>query len=281
MVVFYLALGGAQFLLNLYDPASTASFSVVAILLSLCLVPVALSRVRAPALEAAASHSFAELFALSPLAVAGSFASGMVLGAFYGLGPVFGHALGHGTQGTALVMSATIFGGFVLQWPAGYLSDLLDRRTVITGVAATGAVASAAIAAVGGQGLAVLLPLLALFGGMTFTLYPLCLAHAGDYLRGEGGMVSVSSGLLLAYGFGAMAGPLIAGGAYDLAGGRGLFVVSAAVLAAVVAFALWRRSRRPAVPNEEQLPFVAMPRTTPVAYELDPRAEQGAAEVEV
>jgi MFS family permease len=273
MVVFYLALGASQFLLNVSSPSGPELFSLVAILLSLCLVPVALTRVRAPTLDVATAQSFAELFALSPLSVIGCFASGILLGAFYGLGPVFGHELGLGTGSTALVMSATILGGLALQWPAGYLSDLFDRRAVIIGVAVTGAVASGAIVALGGNGLAILLGLLVVFGGMAFTLYPLCLAHAADYLRGEGGMVSVSSGLLLAYGLGAIAGPLVAGELFALVHGRGLFVVSGAVFAAVVAYALWRRTRRKAVPNAEQVPFVAVPRTTTAAYELDPRSE--------
>lgn len=280
MVVFYLALGAAQFLLDTYSPAGPQLFSIVAILASLCLVPVALSQVRAPSLDLAASYSFAELFALSPLSVVGCFASGIVLGAFYGLGPVFGHALGLGTGATALVMSATILGGLALQWPAGLLSDRFDRRAVIIGVAVTGTAASAAIVGPGGNGLAVLLGLLALFGGMAFTLYPLCLAHAADFLRGEGGMVSVSSGLLLAYGVGAIVGPLVAGGMFPFVHGRGLFVMSGVVFAGVLAYALWRRSRRPAVPNAEQVPFVAVPRNTPVAYGLDPRAEADPAPTE-
>ena len=273
MVVFYLALGASQFLLDTYSPSGPELFSLVAILLSLSLVPVALLRVRAPSLDLAGTQSFGGLFALSPLSVVGCFGSGVVLGGFYGLGPVFGHALGLGTGSTALVMSATILGGLVLQWPAGLLSDLVDRRAVIIGVAATGAAASAAVVAFGGLGLPLLLALLVLFGGMAFTLYPLCLAHAADFMKGEGNMISVSSGLLLTYGLGAIVGPLVAGGLFGIAHGRGLFVVSGAVFVGVLGYALWRQTRRAAVPNEEQVPFVAMPRNTPVAYELDPRSE--------
>ncbi len=37
-------------------------------------------------------------------------------------------------------------------------------------------------------------------------------------------------------------------------------------------------TRRAALPNDEQGPWVPLPRTTPVAYELDPWAEPEAAD---
>src|SRR3546814_16036975 len=37
-------------------------------------------------------------------------------------------------------------------------------------------------------------------------------------------------------------------------------------------FGLWRMRQRPAKPLEEQAPFLALPRTTPLSTALDPRA---------
>jgi MFS family permease len=271
MAVFYLALAGSQYFLTVYGTAGFPPFNLVAILLALSLVPVALSRIAAPTLRRPVSRPLRELYALSPLAVVGCFASGIVLGAFYGLAPVFAARLGLDVEGVALVMSATILGGLALQWPTGYLSDLFDRRTVIIAVAATGAAACVLIVLTASVGLVLLVAQLAVFGGMAFTLYPLCLSHAADFLGEDGDIVTVASGLLLAYSMGAVAGPLAAGALFDLADGRGLFVVFALVLGAVAVFGLWRRTRRAAIPNAEQSGFVAVPRVSPAAYEIDPR----------
>lgn len=38
-------------------------------------------------------------------------------------------------------------------------------------------------------------------------------------------------------------------------------------------FGLWRMTRRATLPSDQQGPWMPLPRTTPVAYELDPWAE--------
>src|SRR3546814_2914669 len=73
------------------------------------------------------------LYRTSPLGFVGAAVTGVMMGAFYGLGAVFARGVGLNTAGTALFMSATILGGVALQWPLGRLSDLVDRRRVIVG----------------------------------------------------------------------------------------------------------------------------------------------------
>src|SRR3546814_6857661 len=68
------------------------------------------------------------LYRTSPLGFVGAAVTGVMMGAFYGLGAVFARGVGLNTAGTALFMSATILGGVALQWPLGRLSDLVDRR---------------------------------------------------------------------------------------------------------------------------------------------------------
>src|SRR6187431_3676892 len=48
MVVVYVGLGAGQFLLNLADPSGSVLFSLIAILISLAVVPIALTAQRAP-----------------------------------------------------------------------------------------------------------------------------------------------------------------------------------------------------------------------------------------
>src|SRR3546814_20762205 len=81
---------------------------------------------------------------------------------------------------TATVMMPVILAGVALQGPLGRLSDRYDRRRVIIACfAATLAVSIALAMAPAG---ALLLGLVALFGGLSFALYPLCVAFANERL---------------------------------------------------------------------------------------------------
>ncbi len=271
MIVFYGAFGGGQFLLSAYDPAGFELFAVAAILLGMSLVPIVLTRTEAPAVTAPAPLNLREMMRVSPMAVFGAIASGIILGSFYGLAPLFAVARGLSTGSVAFFMAAAIFGGLALQWPIGMLSDRIDRRSVILGAAAASAAVSAAIAFMPAGGGLALLGLVALFGGVSFTLYPLSLAHAGDRLVNNEDMVGLSSGMLLLYSVGAVLGPLVAGTLFPFRNGGGLFLFTAATAAGTVLFGLWRVYRAPPASAEEQVAFVAVPRTSPAGTELDPR----------
>ncbi|HEV7369479.1 MFS transporter [Arenibaculum sp.] len=274
MITVYGAMGLGQQLLVIDDPAGTLRFIATSILLSLALVPVSLTRATPPVLPHVESFGIRRLWRISPLGIFGTFASGIVTGAIYGLAPVFGERSGFGTAGTALFMTVIILGGVVLQWPLGRLSDVFDRRTVVIGLCAALTATSVAMIAV--AGIDAQWPLLAvtlLFGGLSFTLYPICVAHTNDHLdRSE--LVQASGGLILAYSAGATIGPLAASATMSALGPWGLFAFTAAGAFACFAFGLWRTRVRPPVPVAEQGPFLALPRTTPVITPLDPRSAE-------
>jgi len=203
-----------------------------------------------------------------------------MLGAFYGLGPYYAQRTGFGVAGTAQFMGAAILGGLLLQWPIGRLSDRFDRRAVIAGLCLAVAVASAAMIAVAGRGDAMVFVLAAVFGGAIFTLYPLCVAHANDFVK-PADMVRASGGLILAYACGAIVGPLAASAAMTAIGPLGLFAFISAVGAVAGLYAFWRMGRRPSPSSEERGAFRPLPRTTPVASELDPRATDDAPELDL
>lgn len=268
MIALYSGQALSQFLIAIGGPVSVLPFVGASILLSLSVIPIALTRSAQPVLPDVAAFGLKRLYRASPLGVAGCLASGVILGAFYGIGPVFARAAGLDAFGTALFMSAAIGGGVFLQLPLGRLSDAIDRRKVVLGTFAVAAAVSAFIAAADARG-----PLLflgaALFGGTTFALYPLCVAHTNDHLRDED-RTGASAGLVLAYSAGAVAGPLIGAGAMNAAGPAGLFLLTGGCAAAVFLFALWRLLVRPPVPGDRQRVFLALPRTTPAAAPLDP-----------
>ena len=272
MVTAYLAQSGGQFLLHLGDISEFALFVIASILFSLALVPVAATRIPAPELRPLSHFGLRQLYAASPLGVSGAFASGFITGGFYAMGPFFAQQLGLDVGGTARFMAAAIFGGLLLQWPVGRLSDRTDRRIVFGSLTVIVCLISLAFIAAAERGETVLLVLAAVFGGAIFTLYPLCAAHTNDHIE-SADLVRASGGMIVCYGLGAAVGPLGAAGLMTLLGPNGLFTFTAGVALTIAAYTAWRIRQRAAPSAEQQEPFQHLPQTTPVASELDPRGE--------
>lgn len=267
MIALYTGQAGGQFLLNLSDNAPALPFMVSAILLSLAVIPVALTRLEQPKMENFAPFSARRLYDASPLGMVGTAATGLMLGAFYALGAVYIQRIGMELAQIALFTSVVIGGGVALQWPLGMLSDRIDRRKVIVGCFAAVTALSFGMMAVSDSPLATV-ALGALFGGFTFALYPLCLAHSNDHL-GEEERVGASGGLVMVYSIGAIVGPLAGSGGMGIAGPPGLFGMIGTIAALVLAFGFWRTFRQAPVPDEDQQTFQAMPRTSPMVAVLE------------
>jgi MFS family permease len=266
------ALGAGQFLLLVGDISELTLFALAAIAIALGVVPVAVTRVTEPRIEVAVPVGLRQLLAISPLGVVGSFSAGIVNGAFWGMAPVFGQRLLLDEIEIAVLMSATILGGAVLQWPIGHLSDNLDRRTVLilTSLATAAAAAAGGYVVINDQPGLVLAS--GIYGGLMFALYGISVAHTNDHLHHEQ-VLEATRGLLLVYGVGALCGPLLAGAAMQLGGPAGLPGISAASALLLALFGFYRVTRRAAPPTEDQTDYVPMVRTTPVALEMHPDAD--------
>ena len=136
------------------------------------------------------------------------------------------------------------FGGLVLQYPIGRLADRIDRRKVVL-LSAVGTVSMAVgLLAAGAGPLPLVMVLAALYGGISFTIYPVCAAHAADRADSQH-MVAISGGLLLAWAVGSVIGPITATLLMQIAGPGGLFMFIVGVTSGLVLFILWRMTRRP------------------------------------
>jgi len=269
MVALYSGQALGQLILRSGTSAPQIPFEIASILISLAIIPVCLTRAAAPPLEDAASLPLKRLFEASPLGVAGAGTTGLLLGAFYGLAAIYARRIGLGLGDTATFMTTVIIGGVALQWPLGRLSDRYDRRLVIVGGFALTLAVSIALAWQPDG--ALLLALGFAFGGLSFALYPLSVAHANDRLL-PSERVTASAQLVLIYSVGAALGPIGAAAAMTAAGAGGLFVFIALAAGVLLGFGLWRLVASEAVPGEAQQDFQILPRTTPTAALLDPAA---------
>jgi len=267
MIALYCGQAAGQFLLNLGDNAPDLPFMISAVLLSIALLPVLLTRMEQPQVEAFTPFSIRKLYTASPLGIVGTLATGAMLGAFYAMGAVYVQRIGMDLSQVALFTSCVIAGGVALQYPLGRLSDRFDRRRVIIACFAIAAGVSATIAALKLPTVGTI-AMGSIFGGFAFALYPLCVAHSNDHLEEEE-RVGASSGLVLTYSAGAMAGPMIGSSAMSAFGPAGLFAMIGVLAAGAAIFGIWRTVVRSAVPASEQQVFQSLPRTTPMVAVLE------------
>ena len=150
-------------------------------------------------------------------------------------------------------MTAPVLGALILQYPVGRLSDRFDRRMVIMAVAVMGGVA-AGLATLFGKGeFTLLLVCMLIYGGSLFPLYSLCIAHANDFLTPRQ-MVAAASGLVMVNGGGAVLGSPLAALSIEFLGIGSFFVLITITQVMIGGFALFRMTRRAAVPNEARAP---------------------------
>lgn len=274
MIALYSGQALGQFLLNI-GAGTAIPFQIASILVSVAIIPVVLTRIAAPDVGKAAAFSLLKLYRSSPLGAVGAAATGLMLGAFYGLAAVQVRRSGLDLNQTAAFMGTVILGGVALQWPLGTLSDRFDRRRVIILTCAAILAVSLSLALTRGMGTRLLL-LGSLFGGLCFALYPLCVAHTHDRIY-PADRVPASGGLILLYSAGACLGPIGAAAFITLVGSGGLFFFIAFCAGSALAFGFWRQSVTEPVPSDEQQSYQVLPRTTPAASRLDPNAPEQAA----
>jgi MFS family permease len=238
------AIAGGQLMLNLHDPAGFQLFTLVAVLISASVLPVLLVDAPAPHFGESRKLSLRTLYRLSPLGTIGTFGAGLTLSGFSGMGAVYAKAIGFSVSEVSLYMALAVVGSAIFPWPLGWLADRFDRRRVITAVTTI-----LALLCLGGLYLAPvsrtgLLAIVFLYGGLGMPIYSLSVAHANDRLEADQ-MVAASSGLMLAYGVGAILGPVTVGQAMEHLGTSGYFIYLAAAHALIGLFAIWRMIRRP------------------------------------
>ncbi|MBB3104104.1 MFS transporter [Azomonas macrocytogenes] len=271
MLVNLGSLAVAQQLLRLDDPLSFTLFALAGILICSGLMPITLTHQAQPTLPDAPSTDIRQLARIAPLPLAASGLSGLVLGGFWGLAPVYASQIGYDASGVGLMMSMTILGGALLQWPIGRFSDTHDRRLVMLWVVVLAAALAVLIGTLSASGLQ--LGLMFVWGGLAFSIYSVAVAQMVDQLLPDE-ILSGSSGLLLTNGLGSAIGPLAAGAAMHVVGPQGLPWYFATVFILLAAFSLYRSHRVIDLLNEPHGHFTPMLRTSHTVLELMPDAQE-------
>ncbi len=267
MLICYAGLGLGQLLLNVADPRSTVLFILVSLLISVALVPMALTARSAPEFRVPERVRLRGLFQRSPLGVAGVTFSGAISGSLFALGAVYGGQQGLSTRDVSVFMAAAILAATLTQLPAGRLSDRMDRRRVIVLVCLLAAVAAMGAWWLADRSRPGFFLLVALYGGTSLTLYSLNLAHVNDQVP-AGQMVGASSTLILLNGAGAFVGPLLVAGLMQALGSDVYLPALASLHLLLAAYAIYRMSRRAPTPADLKTPYLGTPPGTSSSGEL-------------
>ena len=275
MTLTYLGIGIGQQLLNAGDIKGQELFIITGIIFALCLVPVSATEGVHPLLPTRKSFSFLAIVRKAPLGMLGSMVAGLTNSAFYAMVPQVCTEIGLPLRQLSWIMSTTVFTGLAAQWGIGSLSDRFDRTVVLTGFATVIAIVSAFMFFHRESAFWGLAVQMGLFGALAFAVYPVSVARAHDVFGGQD-VIAVSAGVLFAYSIGASVSPMLASMVMTLLGTPyGLFAFWFAVNGgfAVIAFYLRKREKVEIVAVEDQVAFVPMKSTSPVAMTLDPRTD--------
>ena len=205
MIVVWGGLALGQGLFAVDDPAGVSLFLLASILLSISLIPILLTEIKAPEADIQESLGLRALWKASPSGVATIGLSGLASAGFFGVGTIYAVKAGLSVSQTALFMTLFIGFGAASQWPLGWLSDKIDRRKVIMFCCVTVICICIVLASFEFTS-TILLILSALVGAFTLPLYSLGVAQSNDRLEPKQ-MISASGTIVLVFSIFAALGP--------------------------------------------------------------------------
>ena len=256
----------AQAVLNFADPSGYMLFIIISVVVSLSFAPILLSVSPAPQFQTSKRMTLSQLWSISPLGVVGQFFLGAIFAALFGMASVYGTERGLTVKDISLFVAAIYFGGMILQYPIGWVSDRMDRRVLIFIVCSIGTFFS--FAANLSDNFIWLLIVAFIIGGVSNPLYSLYIAYTNDYL-GHDDMASASGGLIFLTGIGAIFGPSIVGWLLDAYGAASYFWFIGTVMAIMGSYALYRMTQTSSTAVEDTSTYAPItPTSTPIAMEL-------------
>ena len=198
-----LAMGQGLFVID--SPAGVNLFLLASILLSISLIPILLTEIKAPEVEMQEPLGFKALWKASPSGVATIGISGLASAGFFGVGTIYAIQSGLSISETALFMTLFIGFGALSQWPLGWLSDKIDRRKVIL-LCCSIVIGVCALLVMFDFSKTTFLVLNGLIGASTLPLYSLGVAQTNDRLK-PSQMVSASGTIVFVFSVFAALGP--------------------------------------------------------------------------
>ena len=269
-------------LLNFSSPEKYEPFILISLLLSSALIPILLTKRKAPKFKKLGYIDIKGLYKTSPLATFSMLCTGLTHSALFSLGAVYAASMNFTLFEISLLLFLITTSGGIFQWPIGYYSDKSDRRVII--IFCTFAAALFSVLAIIASGTSLENMYLAtsvgtdkvmffiyvsLYAGMAVPMFTLNLAYINDYIPKEK-FVAAGGGMQIIFGMGAMGGPFLCSLLMNKFGTNGFFIHLLFFHLVIGLFGLFRITRRTYKDNPEST-FTPLPRNiTSLGIELDP-----------
>ncbi len=268
MIALYASQASSQMLIKNINLSSFIPYLLFGVICLISILPVSITH-ECPEISKTKSHKLKikSIYKQVSLGIIGACSAGFILSAIYGLTPVFAKT---NNISVSYIMSITIAGGFLLQWPLGYISDIIDRRLVLIFSTLSLFVISILMIIFSHSSAAVLI-LSFLLGGCAFTVYPVSITQVCDRIDQK--YISYVIGLLsLIYGIGAILGPVISAYIMEIHV-SGLYLYIGLLGLLVGSLGIYYKLKKPKTlsPEEKNEYIPIPPTTTPIIPELDPR----------
>ena len=281
MIVLYGSMAIGMFFLNFSKPENFQPFILVSLFMSLALIPILMTKRKAPTFKKITGMSLKELYQTSPLGMVGSLFYGTAQSALFSLLAVYAASMNFTIFEISVVTFLLAISGAIAQFPIGKLSDMFDRRLVIT-YTTFGSAFFALCAIVASKQM--YLPgdlatsktwfyiFLILFSFCSLPMFAIIFAHTNDYIPKEK-FVAAGAGLQFAFGLGAISGPFICSVFMNVIGPNGYFIFLIIFHSVIGIFAIYRMKIRVTEDNPDSQ-FTPLPQTiTPLGMELNPTTE--------
>jgi MFS family permease len=273
------AVAASQQLLLVDSATGYSLFIIASFLVTAAVMPISWTRLQQPQISVdMPSMSIKKVYDAAPVAVIGCLLSGLIMGPFWGLTPLFVTGMAYSAQELAAFISLSILGGAIIQYPVGRWSDRMDRRRVILFTFILGALL-ALLMVFGAKFFAseriIMTTLSAFFCGLVLAVYPISVVHLVDRIHKDH-LVAGSSALLMIYGLGSFVGPTIAGFTLEYLGVGALpiYYMSILVIFSILLSVQLVRSRIVEKPEEHESHYAAMVRTSQNVLPMHPDSEE-------
>ena len=285
MFITLIGISLGSLLLNFSSPDKYEPFILISLLLSFALIPILLTKRKAPKFKKQGFINIKGLFKTSPLATVSMFCTGLIHSALFSLGAVYAAKMNFTILEISLLLFIITVCGGLFQWPIGYFSDKSDRRLIIiicTFVAAVFAFLAIYVSGASLENMYLAISadrnkilffiFFGIYAGMAIPLFTLNLAYINDYME-KAKFVSAGAGMQIIFGLGAMMGPFLCSTLMSAFGTNGFFIYLLIFHLIIGLFGLYRITRRETVENPDNT-FTPLPRNiTPAGLELDPDAD--------
>ncbi len=282
MFITLIGLSLGTLLLNFSSPEKYEPFILISLLLSSALIPILLTKRKAPKFKKLGFIDIKGLYKTSPLGSVSMFCTGIIHSALFTLGAVYAASMNFTLFEISLLLFLVTVSGGIFQWPVGYYSDRYDRRIIIIFCTFTASIFALLSITASGTSLEkmylatslgfdkiMFFTYVSIYAGMAIPLFTLNLAYVNDYIAKEK-FVAAGGGMQIIFGLGAMSGPFLCSLSMSKLGTNGFFVHLLFFHLIIGLFGLYRITKRRYKDNPEST-FTPLPRNiTPLGIELDP-----------